>query len=80
MRALVTGAVALTLLLAAGGICLAQIVVKKEPMEGQLTTGATVVVDDGTCGHGKIKLITANNNPMSGDPRRSRTCISKVTR
>jgi hypothetical protein len=59
MRTLVTGSIALTALFAVGGICSAQVVVKQEPMEGQLRTGATVLVDDGTCGAGKIKLITA---------------------
>jgi hypothetical protein len=80
MRTLVTGSMALTVVLAASGICSAQVVVKKEPMEGQLRTGATVLVDDGTCGQGKIKLITAtggNGNEIKGLPPRSRTCVSR---
>lgn len=80
MRTLVAGSIALTLVLAAGGICSAQVVVKQEPMEGQLRTGATVLVDDGTCGQGKIKLITAtggNGNELKGLPPRSRTCIPR---
>ena len=80
MRTLVAGSIALTLVLAAGGVCSAQVVVKQEPMEGQLRTGATVLVDDGTCGPGKIKLITAtggNGNEIQGLPPRSRTCIPR---
>ena len=80
MRTLVTGSIALTVLLGAGGICSAQVVVKQEPMEGQLRTGATVLVDDGTCGAGKIKLITAtggNGNEIKGLPPRSRTCVPR---
>ncbi|MEA2895102.1 MAG: hypothetical protein QOJ84_717 [Bradyrhizobium sp.] len=80
MRTLVAGSLALTLVLAAGAICRAQVVVKQEPMEGQLRTGATVLVDDGTCGQGKIKLITAtggNGNELKGFPPRSRTCIPR---
>jgi hypothetical protein len=80
MRTLVAGSIALTFVLAAGGICSAQIVVKQEPMEGQLRTGATVLVDDGSCGQGKIKLITAtggNGNEIKGLPPRTRTCVAR---
>ena len=80
MRTLVTCSGALTLVLAASGICSAQVIVKQEPMEGQLRTGATVLVDDGTCGKGKIKLITAtggNGNELQGLPPRSRTCVAR---
>ena len=80
MRTLIAGSIALTVALAASGICSAQVVVKMEPMEGQLRTGATVLVDDGTCGKGKIKLITAtggNGNEIKGLPPRTRTCIPR---
>jgi hypothetical protein len=80
MRTLIAGSIALIAVLAAGGVCSAQVVVKKEPMEGQLRTGATVLVDDGTCGQGKIKLITAtggNGNEIVGLPPRSRTCVPR---
>ena len=80
MRTIVAGSIALAVALAAGGICSAQMVVKKEPMEGQLRTGATVLVDDGTCGPGKIKLITAtggNGNEIKGLPPRTTTCVSR---
>jgi hypothetical protein len=80
MRTLITGSVALAAVLAASGMCAAQVVVKQEPMEGQLRTGATVLVDDGTCGKGKMKLITAtggNGNEMQGLPPRTRTCVPR---
>jgi hypothetical protein len=47
-RTLVHGSIALTVVLAAGGIWSAQVVVKQEPLD--LRNGATVLVDDGTCG------------------------------
>jgi len=80
MRTLITGSVALAAVLATSGMCAAQVVVKQEPMEGQLRTGATVLVDDGTCGKGKIKLITAtggNGNEKQGLPPRTRTCVPR---
>jgi hypothetical protein len=80
MRTLITGSVALAAVLAASGMCAAQVVVKQEPMEGQLRTGATVLVDDGTCGKGKMKLITAtggNGNEIQGLPPRTRTCVPR---
>jgi hypothetical protein len=78
MRTLVTGSTALSVVLAAGGICSAQVVAKQEP--GQLMTGATVLVDDGTCSKGKIKLVTAtggNGNELKGLPQRTRTCVPR---
>jgi hypothetical protein len=78
MRMLFTGSIAFAVALAVGGTCSAQVIVKTEPMEGQLRTGVTVLVDDGTCGRGKIKLITATGgNEMNGRPPRSRTCVSR---
>lgn len=80
MRTLVTGSVALAAILAWSGICAAQVVVKRAPMEGQLRTGASVLVDDGTCGQGKIKLISAtggNGNEIQGRPPRTTTCVPR---
>ena len=80
MRTLVAGSAALIVALTVGGICSAQVVVKTEPMEGQLRTGATVLVDDGTCGRGKIKLISStggNGNEIAGLPPRTRTCVPR---
>ena len=80
MRELFTGSLALAAMLVASGVSFAQVVVKQEPMEGQLRTGATVLVDDGTCGQGKIKLIAStggNGNEIQGRPPRTRTCVPR---
>ena len=43
-----------------------------------MRNGATVLVDDGTCGKGKIKLVTVTHgNAMPGAPLRSEKCIPK---
>ena len=80
MRMPVVGTVAFAAVLGANGVCTAQVVVRQEPMEGQLRTGATVLVDDGTCGQGKIKLISAtggNGNEKQGLPPRTRTRVPR---
>ena len=80
MKTLIAGSIALTLSLAVSGVGSGQVDVKQEPMEGQLRTGATVLVDDGTCAKGKIKLITAtggNGNERAGLPPRTRTCVPR---
>ena len=43
-----------------------------------MRNGAAVLVDDGSCGKGKIKLLTVTHgNPMSGAPQRETKCIPK---
>lgn len=76
MKTLVTRLAALILFTAASGTGNAQIVVKKEPMD--MRNGATVLVDDGTCGKGMIKLLTVTHgNAMSGAPLRETKCIPR---
>jgi hypothetical protein len=76
MRTLITGSVALAAVLAASGMCVAQVVVKQEPLD--MRNGATVLVDDGTCGKGKIKLVTiTHGNAMPGSPMRDVKCIPR---
>jgi hypothetical protein len=54
----------------------AQVVVKQEPTD--MRNGATVLVDDGTCGKGKIKRVTVTHgNPMSGAPTREKKCVPR---
>jgi hypothetical protein len=48
----------LACLLAAGGSCNAQPVVKQEPFDGKMLPGAVILVDDGSCGKGRIKEVT----------------------
>jgi hypothetical protein len=72
----IVGLAALTLLLAASSGSNAQ-VVKQEPFEGQMVPGAVILVDDGSCGKGKIKQVTGGEIGAM-DPRpRTRKCIPR---
>ena len=76
MKTFMTRLAALILVAAASGTCNAQIVVKQEPLD--MRNGATVLVDDGTCGKGMIKLLTVTHgNAMSGAPQRATKCIRR---
>jgi hypothetical protein len=76
MKTFMTRLAALILFAAASGACNAQIVVKQEPLD--MRNGATVLVDDGTCGKGKIKLVTVTHgNAMPGAPMRATKCVPK---
>src|SRR5439155_14430100 len=56
----------------------AQFVVKQEPFEGQMAPGGIVLVDDGTCGKGKIKEVTGGElSPAISRPR-TRRCIPRA--
>ena len=75
MKQIIAWAV-LACLLAAGSSSNAQ-VVKQEPFEGKMVPGAVVLVDDGSCGKGKIKEVTGGEIGAM-DPRpRTRKCIAK---
>jgi hypothetical protein len=76
MRAFLAGSAALVLFLTASSLCNAQIL-KKEPEPGQLTTGTVVLVDDGTCGKGKIKQVTGGSTSVMTPKPRIRKCIQK---
>jgi hypothetical protein len=76
MRTLVVGSTALIVALTVSGICSAQIVVKKEPLD--MRNGSTVLVDDGTCGKGMVKLVTVTHgNAMPGAPLRVTKCVPR---
>ena len=52
-------------------------VVKQEPFDGKMVPGAVILVDDGSCGKGKIKQVTGGEIGAM-DPRpRTRKCIPK---
>ncbi|TPN80820.1 hypothetical protein FJ987_27440 [Mesorhizobium sp. CU2] len=58
-------------------------ILRHEPGRGQLRTGQTVLVDDGTCPKGQIKEVKAGSNrsfktgtKMAGSPRTHR-CIAR---
>ena len=75
MKRTVASAALATLLAASSGSD-AQ-VVKQEPFEGKMVPGAVILVDDGTCGKGKIKQVTGGEIGAM-DPRpRTRKCIPK---
>jgi hypothetical protein len=74
------GSAALTLLLALAGACEAQTVVKQEPFDGKMEPGQIILVDDGTCGKGKIKEVTGGEVGAMNPRPRTRRCIPKVAR
>jgi hypothetical protein len=71
------GLVALAPLLALGCICSAQTVVKQEPFDGKMEPGQVILVDDGTCGKGKIKEVTGGEIGAMNPRPRTRRCIAK---
>jgi uncharacterized protein DUF6719 len=59
---------------------LAQQTVKREPPMGALREGQRVLVDDGSCGPGKIKEVSGGNYVRYGGTKnivRERRCISR---
>ena len=73
----IVGSAALALFLAASGACNAQTVVKQEPFEGNMVPGSVILVDDGTCGKGKIKQVTGGEVGAMNPRPRTRKCIPK---
>ena len=76
MRAFV-GLAPLVMFVTASSLCNAQAVVKQEPPAGNLPSGAVVLVDDGTCGKGKVKQVTGGNHSAMNPTPRTRKCIAK---
>ena len=73
----IIGSATLALLLASNGVCNAQATLKQEPVQ-VMQQGTSVLVDDGTCGKGKIKQVTAGNyNAMAGNENRVRKCVPR---
>jgi hypothetical protein len=70
------GLAALALLLTTGSSH-AQVVVKQEPFDGQMVPGGIVLVDDGTCGKGKIKEVTGGEIGAMNPRPRTRRCIPR---
>ena len=73
----IVGSAALALFLAASGACNAQAVVKQEPFEGNMVPGSVILVDDGTCGKGKIKQVIGGEVGAMNPRPRTRKCIPK---
>jgi hypothetical protein len=73
----IVGSAALALFLVASGSCNAQMVVKQEPFEGKMLPGQVILVDDGTCGKGKIQEVTGGELGAMNPRPRTRRCIPK---
>ncbi len=77
----------LLLSLFAGSVCRAQSatpghsgnvpVLKQEPFDGMMSPGAIVLVDDGTCGRGRIKEVTGGEVAPAIERPRTRRCVAK---
>jgi hypothetical protein len=87
MRTLVTATFALGVPLLAGDGCRAQFaspsnapVVKQEPSDGRMSPGAIVLVDDGSCGKGRIKEVTGGELAAVNARPRTIRCIAKSAR
>ena len=52
-------------------------VLKEEPNGRMLSPSAVVLVDDGTCGKGKIKEVTGGEVAPAIERPRTRRCIAK---
>ena len=67
----------------AGGVCRAQStstgypVLKQEPFPGMMSPGAIVLVDDGTCGKGRIKEVTGGEVAPAIQRPRTVRCIAR---
>jgi hypothetical protein len=62
---------------AVDGTSKAQQTVQSEPIAGSLSPGSRVLVDDGSCRHGRIKLVVGGTNIDSAGriiPGRPRMC------
>jgi hypothetical protein len=55
-------------------------IVKQEPFDGQMLPGAVILVDDGSCGKGKIKEVTGGEIGAMNPRPRSRRCIPRGTK
>lgn len=67
--------IAAFLLAAASQAAMAQTVLKQEPAPGALRHGHVVLVDDGSCPAGKIKLVSAGKDDAG--VKRTRSCVPK---
>jgi hypothetical protein len=68
--------------LAVGSASAATRIVKTEPPMGKMKQGERVLVDDGSCGPGRIKEVTGGNHwKVGGHPgsnvERTRRCIAR---
>jgi hypothetical protein len=76
MKLFASSVIAIGLLVGGSSLCGAE-VLKQEPPAGSVPLGQKVLVDDGTCGPGKIKEITGGSNDRMNPIRRGSRCIAK---
>lgn len=55
-------------------------IVKQEPFEGNMAAGSILLVDDGTCGKGRIKQLIGGELAAMNPRPRTRKCISRITK
>jgi hypothetical protein len=81
MKSLIRSSMALGLLLIAYGVCNAAEVLKQEPPIGSAASGEKFLVDDGSCGRGKINEVTIGqwsyHMDASMTPQRQRRCTAR---
>src|SRR3974390_2908932 len=53
-------------------------IVKQEPFEGQMAAGSILLVDDGTCGKGRIKQVIGGELAALNPRPRARTCVPRA--
>ncbi|HEY4407844.1 MAG TPA: DUF6719 family protein [Xanthobacteraceae bacterium] len=72
-------AIALLTILVGCSATAAQRILAQEPPPGTLKAGATVLVDDGSCGPGKIKKVVGGSNIGGAGPGapRQTLCIPR---
>ena len=76
MKLLATPLIGIAFLVGGSSLCLAE-VLKQEPPAGSVPLGKKVLVDDGSCGPGKIKEITGGSNNRMNPIARGSRCIAK---
>ena len=81
MKSLMRLSIALSCLLVACGVCNALEVLKQEPPKASAAPGEKFLVDDGSCGRGKIKEVTipdwSHHMDAGMAPPRQRRCIAR---
>ena len=77
----IIASVALALLTATCSQAMAQgnaQIVNQEPFEGQMAAGSILLVDDGTCGKGRIKQVIGGELAAMNPRPHVRTCVPRV--
>ena len=76
---IIRAAVVLAALLSAAS-AIAQNILKSEPPMGALKPGQSVMVDDGKCGKGQIRLVTGGDHVKAGGQKQLKRTSGCVPR